>query len=941
MNFQDNSIRPAVTGAFSAEGDAFAAEFERLTGNPPYRWQQRLYDQFVAHNLPTAIDLPTGLGKTSVMAIWLIARQANPALPRRLVYVVDRRVVVDQATTEAERMKEKSEAPPLTISTLRGQHADKRVWLEDPSRAAIIVGTIDMIGSRLLFEGYGVGRRMRPYHAGLLGADTLVVLDEAHLCPPFEALVRAIADDPSLKPEGAARRAIVPPLHLLPLSATGGDGGKKPFRLEAEDWDAATQPRVHQRFTARKRLRLHEVSDSKALAEALADRAWALGEGGRRVLIYCHAHETAKRVAEALQGSAKEKRVVDRELIVGKRRVYERQALLCRLKELGFIGGGGDRGAPAFVVATSAGEVGIDIDADHMVSDLVAFERMVQRLGRVNRAGGDGRVATVEVVCTPSEPPKAGAKDDAKTRAAHERVALFDAAKAALEALPTDADGGRDASPRAIAMLKETQPDLVQAATTPEPLRPALDRAVVDAWSMTSLAEHTGRPEPEPWLRGWIDDDEPQTQVIWRRWLPWRRKAREQVEEELPVAAEVEDFFDAARPHASEILEAPVELVIETLITRARAQIRAHFEERKSAADLGEGESNDAALSGKAKTQEGIIVLTPGRELKRLREQPRSGARSEAACGAWTTQQLAKVPPKGKSAERDALISLLTNAIVVVSASLGGLAANGLLDADAAEGAAVIADAPDVDETAWPRGFRILRPDEPNPGHETWKEVLSLPLTTGDEDEPSAITVLVSRGADSERSGDPALGRRAQELGEHGAWAAEAAQQLADALRLSPDYKATLVAAAHAHDLGKARDLWQNAMRAPRDDGRPYAKTTSKGDPARLKIGEHTYRHEFGSLRDAEADIRALDVPEELRDLALHLIAAHHGFARPVIAPADPLAPPSASAARACEVALRFARLQRQWGPWGLAWWEALLRAADQQASRKLDKGGA
>ncbi len=36
-------------------------------------------------------------------------------------------------------------------------------------------------------------------------------------------------------------------------------------------------------------------------------------------------------------------------------------------------------------------------------------------------------------------------------------------------------------------------------------------------------------------------------------------------------------------------------------------------------------------------------------------------------------------------------------------------------------------------------------------------------------------------------------------------------------------------------------------------------------------------------------------------------------------------------------MALRFARLQKRWGPWGLAWWEALLRAADQQASRDLE----
>ena len=79
-------------------------------------------------------------------------------------------------------------------------------------------------------------------------------------------------------------------------------------------------------------------------------------------------------------------------------------------------------------------------------------------------------------------------------------------------------------------------------------------------------------------------------------------------------------------------------------------------------------------------------------------------------------------------------------------------------------------------------------------------------------------------------------------------------------------------------------------------------------------------------------------MPEDWRNLVLHLIAAHHGQARPLIATRGcEDAPPSALEERAREVALRFARLQKRWGPWGLAWWEALLRAADQQASRDND----
>jgi len=372
------------------------------------------------------------------------------------------------------------------------------------------------------------------------------------------------------------------------------------------------------------------------------------------------------------------------------------------------------------------------------------------------------------------------------------------------------------------------------------------------------------------------------------------------------------------------------------LIERADTLLKA----RQAAAGSGEEDAAAAAAQSAPETEEGLIVLTPARELKSLRDVPR-GARSHAANGAWTVEELAKLPLKGDPPDRKTLRALLTNGIVVVSASLGGLDRNGLLSEGAPEDAAKIADANDLDETAWPRGFRLLRPGDPNPDGDTWKEALRLPLTAGDEDEPAALTILVSRRTGGERAGDPAISRRAQSLPEHGACAAEAAGEIADALGLPAAYRAMLVAAARAHDLGKARELWQNAMRAPRA-GRPYAKTTAAGDPARLRIGPHTYRHEFGSLRDIEAEPALLaDVPEELRELALHLVAAHHGFARPVIAPVDPeAATPAESAARAAAAALCFSRLQRDWGPWGLAWWEALLRAADWRASARNDAEG-
>ena len=202
------------------------------------------------------------------------------------------------------------------------------------------------------------------------------------------------------------------------------------------------------------------------------------------------------------------------ELLVGARRVYEHDAVADRLRKLGFIGEKEPLDRPAFLVATAAGEVGVDIDADHMVADTVAWERMVQRLGRVNRRG-EGEA---DVVVFWGKPKKAEAPTDPEQRAL--------AARSVIEQLLHIGDSV-DASPSALRALIERAggdaalADLIEAATTPEPLRPALSRALVDAWSMTSLDVHPGRPDVAPWLRGWVDEDR-QTTIIWRRSLPVR-----------------------------------------------------------------------------------------------------------------------------------------------------------------------------------------------------------------------------------------------------------------------------------------------------------------------------------------------------------------------------------------------------------------------------------
>jgi CRISPR-associated endonuclease/helicase Cas3 len=138
---------------------------------------------------------------------------------------------------------------------------------------------------------------------------------------------------------------------------------------------------------------------------------------------------------------------------------------------------------------------------------------------------------------------------------------------------------------------------------------------------------------------------------------------------------------------------------------------------------------------------------------------------------------------------------------------------------------------------------------------------------------------------------ESALARTNQTIDPHHVRTKFWAEKIASRLGLPDQLRVVLTGAASVHDLGKARRNWQAYAGNPgfARGHAPLAKFTKKGNPNLLKIGEATYRHEFGSLRDAMAEKAFDGAVDDFRDLALHVIAAHHGNARPVIAPVDEL----------------------------------------------------
>ena len=226
----------------------------------------------------------------------------------RLFFVIDRRVVVDQSAKHAEKLakalkralKAQSEYPvlhiaasqlmefggyaPLHVAVLRGGIYREPAWYHSPNQPLICASTVDQVGSRLLFRGYGVSEAMRPVHAGLIGCDSLIFVDEAHLSSPFVDTVRSVRRYSDL---GWAEKPLGKPFVAVEMSATQRSGKSKSFQLLPEDYK---DPVLKPRLSASKRciagstcqLRTDRSRESKAVSFGpRGANRWSYRESGR------------------------------------------------------------------------------------------------------------------------------------------------------------------------------------------------------------------------------------------------------------------------------------------------------------------------------------------------------------------------------------------------------------------------------------------------------------------------------------------------------------------------------------------------------------------------------------------------------------------------------------------------------------------------------------
>jgi CRISPR-associated endonuclease/helicase Cas3 len=433
-------------------------------GYEPFPWQESLAERIAAGSWPEALTPPTGAGKTAVIDVWLWARLEGLSVPTRLVYVIDRRLIVDSVSTYATALAQFVPADQRpTVATMRGGISIDDTWL-DPVRSAIIVTTVDQAGSRLLFHGYGVSRNTAPIHAALLGNDVLWVLDEVHLAAPLQ---RTLSDVQTLRAGGLPM-----PFVVMPMSATYN--GKNTLGLGHADHQ---HPVLSRRIRSGKPVALGRVNSEEELIAALVEETLALRSAGADVVAaVCNRVATARKVFQHL--SAKGEAI----LLTGRVRPCDRESINEEYLPRIVSGSRGNR-APLFVVATQTIEVGADLDFDGLVTECAPLSALRQRAGRLNRLGELDH-APMRVVYFPR-------KED---RVYGEQVAEAWSWLQQAETLSRGApiDFGIDA----ISHLAESLP-LPEEPTIPSP---ALLAGHLDILSLTSI---DSRMRLEPWLHGW------------------------------------------------------------------------------------------------------------------------------------------------------------------------------------------------------------------------------------------------------------------------------------------------------------------------------------------------------------------------------------------------------------------------------------------------------
>lgn len=955
----------------------FAAFMRAVYGHDPFPWQVRLAEQVLTTGgWPTLLDIPTGAGKTVALDIALFTLAANPsAAPRRIVFVVDRRVIVTQV---AERVRQllgalrqsrdsdnvvaevdrrlrtlfgshDAHQVPFVFAELRGGIVFDDSWAGRPDAPTVLVSTVDQVGSRLLFRGYGVSEGMRPVHAGLLGCDALFLLDEVHLSRPFAQTLREL-------------RAYHRPASPLPdrwqvveMTATPIGASGDVFGLNDDDLaeDSPLTPRLNATKQATLQLVGSKAQDpNDALIKQVPQLATSIS--GQVVGVMVNRVATAVAIADELARIDQPDRVI---LLTGRMRPLDRDDISEGIKSV--VGAGRTRssGSRLYVVATQTIEAGADLDFDALITEVAPVDSLRQRFGRVDRLG---------------ELSSAGTPARVVIAAAHKQTAekfnddIYGKALSATwrELKRRHGDTAVDVGP-----LSTSLP------TGPQFLSPALDAPLLLDSHLDMLVQTNPAPAADldiiRWLHG-PQDAPADVNVV------WRADVDDRLFERVRAAGDEGDERDllvelllACPPKASEAMTLPIWSVKSWLSSADITSVLGDVDQPEPPTTLGAAADRLVLRWAGADTDLVTVQdIRPGDTL--VIPAARGGLRRSN----WDTGSTAAVPDLGDRAQVAAGLAPVLRLHAGVIAPHVDRPETVPMPPLPVDPDSDIYDAAATDIAAW---LQSVRSAGPTP----WLAGICQSLSSvagqevvvaAGETEGAPSTMYVLRGKRPTRDlswresglefdgGDltNSFIGHAVPLEAHCNGVGELASRFAAACGVPDHLRQDLALAGRLHDLGKADPRFQlwlcdgdeiAVMRV----GTELAKSPEghrdkrQRDLARRRAGYPIgMGHSLLSVALTQSSPKVLGAAHD-PELVLHLIASHHGHCRALPPPQPDSAPVevevtwdgyrlhASSDHGLCRldsgVTDRFWRLNKRYGRHGLAWLETLLRLADHRRS--------
>jgi CRISPR-associated endonuclease/helicase Cas3 len=456
---------------------SFEKFFHTATGKEPYAYQRRLANATADDATGTdcssqLISIPTGLGKTAAVVLaWLWNRVIlkNENWPRRLVYCLPMRTLVEQTRDEAGRWienllgaasAEKIPLSPATIEQLQwlkkhspvilmgGEENDasRRDWDIHPERPAILIGTQDMLLSRALNRGYGMARARWPMHFGLLNNDALWILDETQLMGAglwTSAQLDWLRQDRFKPAKSCATWWMSATVGTTFLKTKDRKDARlpEPAKIEIND-DETTKLDILKAVRPVSNwqpAQARERKDCAAFLDALAADIRDKHAANSLSLVVCNSVKAAQELHRRLKDGGGV-------LLTSRFRLADRKAHLDKLLAFETVrkAHARDSTKPApeglICVSTQVVEAGVDISACRLWTELAPWPSMLQRLGRLNR---DAKLNETAKAFVFELPPERAARSKTTTGGPYDETDIKDARKiigalvAKCEAAPT------------------------------------------------------------------------------------------------------------------------------------------------------------------------------------------------------------------------------------------------------------------------------------------------------------------------------------------------------------------------------------------------------------------------------------------------------------------------------------------------------------------------